>query len=169
VLVEAWVLSHDTTYFERGQAVARKLLGADFWSSSARMFRGQSGGADDVVMTPDRFAWLQQALRETYEALWVPADPLLDRGVLEDRIARANKLYLNGWDDLNADGLVQYPSECLGARLQLAEQAITGEVGTTSNSYDNQSGPDREPDCVPNIAAANVGSVLAGQVHFHAP
>ena len=54
-------------------------------------------------MTPERFGWLQQALRETYEGIWVPGDPLLDRGVLEDRIARVNKLYLNGWDDLNGN------------------------------------------------------------------
>ncbi len=169
VLVEAWFLSKDTAYFARAQAVARRLLGPAFWSDAARMFGGVSGSAEDVVMTPERFAWLQQALRETYEAVWVPGDPLLDRSVLEDRIARANKLYLNGWDDRNRDQLVQAPGECLGARLQMGEQALTGEVGTTSNSYDNQSGPDREPDCVLNIAAAKVGSVLAGQVHFHQP
>ncbi len=169
VLGEAWFLSHDPSYYQRGQVVASRLLGPDFWSNTARMFRGQAGGADEVVMTPDRFAWLQQSLRETYEALWSPGDPLLDRSVLEDRIARTNKLFLNGWDDLNADGLVQYPSECLGARLQMGEQALTGEVGTNNNAYANQSGPDREPDCVENIAAANVGSVLAGQVRFHAP
>jgi hypothetical protein len=168
ILVEAWFLSHDTSYFARAQAVARKLLAA-FWSDTALMFRGQAGGADDVVMTPDKFAWLQQALRETYESVWVPGDPQLDRSVLEYRIARVNKLYLNGWDDWNGDQLVQAPDECLDARMQLGEQALTGEVGTASNSYDNQSGPDREPDCVLNIAAANVGSVLAAQVHFHAP
>jgi hypothetical protein len=169
VLVEAWFLSHDMTFYARAQAVASALLGPAFWSANARMFRGQSGGADDVVMTPDRFAWLQQALRETYEALWIPGDPLLDRSVLEDRMGRANKLYLNGWDDTNGDGLVNAPGECLDARLQMGEQALTGEVGTPNNSFDNNSGPDREPDCVPNIASANVGSVLAGQVHFHAP
>jgi hypothetical protein len=167
VLVEAWFLSHDTSYFTQAQAVARKLL-ADFWSDTALMFRGQAGGADDVVMTPDRFAWLQQALRETYESVWVPGDPLLDRSTLEDRIARVNKLYLNGWDDLNGDQVVQAPDECLDARMQLGEQALTGEVGSTSNGF-VISLPDREPDCVLNISAAKVGSVLAAQVHFHAP
>jgi hypothetical protein len=169
VLVEAWFLTNDMTYYARAQAVARQLLGPAFWSDTARMFRGVSGGADDVVMTPDRFAWLQQALRETYEGVWKPGDPLLDRGVLETRIARTNKLFLNGWDDRNGDQQVQAATECLAGRLQLGEQALTGEVGTASNSYDNQSGPDREPDCVRNIAAENVGSVLAGQVHFHQP
>ncbi|HEY6462747.1 MAG TPA: hypothetical protein VIY73_21405, partial [Polyangiaceae bacterium] len=63
VLVEAWFLTQDTSYRDRAQAVARVLL-TTFWSDPARMFRGQAGGADDVMMTPERFAWLQQALRE---------------------------------------------------------------------------------------------------------
>jgi hypothetical protein len=174
VLVEQWFLSRDPKYQTRAQAVARRLLSA-FWSDSARMFRATDGGADDIVMTPERFGWLQQALREIYEALWVAGDSLLDRDVLEDRIARINKLYLNGWDDLNGDQTVQKGTECLAGRLQLGEQALTGELGMSSNAYQGSSGPDRDDDCVPNIAYANVkgdagvGSVLAGQVHFHAP
>ncbi len=172
VLGEAWFLSGDTPagakYQNRARAVARKLLTA-FWSDPARMFRATAGGPDDVVMTPERFAWLQQALRESYEALWVPGDPLLDRSVLEDRIARVNKLYLNGWDDLNGDGLVDTNTECLAGRLQLGEQALTGEAGSIVNGYVGAPAPDRDSDCVLNISFAKVGSVLAGQVHFHAP
>jgi hypothetical protein len=167
ILTEAWFLTHDKTYLLRGQAVARKLL-TDFWSEPALMFRGVLGGADDVVMTAERFAWLLLALRETYEALWVPTDPLLDRSALETRIARVNKLYLNGWDDLNGNQKVDYPQECVGAHLQLAEQTLTGELGTQDNGFPMSSPADREPDCVPNVSAAKVGSVL-GQVHFHSP
>jgi hypothetical protein len=133
------------------------------------MFRGLAGGADDVVMTPERFGWLQQALRETYEALWIQGDSLLDRPMLEDRIARVNKLYLNGWDDLNGDQLVDKPTECLDARLQLGEQALTGEIASNSNSFPQLAGEDRESDCVRNIAFSNTASVLAGEVHFHSP
>jgi hypothetical protein len=167
-LGEAWFLTKDTAYLDAGRAAARALLTA-FWSDTARMFRAQAGGADDVVMTPERFAWLQQALRETYEALWIAGDPLLDRGVLEDRVARVNTLYLNGWDDLNGDQMVDTSTECLAARMQLGEQALTGEIGTMSNGLLQMSVPDRDNDCVINIAAAKVASVLAGQVHFHAP
>ena len=169
VLVEAGFLNPgDTSYADRARAVARTLLTA-FWSAPARMFRGQAGGADDVVITPERFAWLQQALRETYEAIWVPGDPLLDRAVLEDRIARVNKLYLNGWDDLNGDQKVDKPTECLAARLQLGEQALTGEVATNNNGFPILQGPDAEKDCVLNVAYTNTASVLAGEVHFHSP
>jgi hypothetical protein len=172
VLGEAWFLSGETAagakYQERARAVARKLLTA-FWSDTARMFRATAGGADDVVMTAERFGWLQQALRETYEGLWVPGDPLLDRTVLEGRVARTNKLYLNGWDDLDGNQMVDKNTECLGARLQLGEQVLTGELGLNDNGYIGSTGDDRDSDCVLNISAAKVGAVLAGQVHFHAP
>jgi hypothetical protein len=171
VLTEAWFLAGETAgakYQDRARAIARKLLTA-FWSDPALMFRGTLGGADDVVMTPERFGWLQQALRETYEGLWVPGDPVLDRGFLEPRVARVNKLYLNGWDDLNGDQLVDQPGECLAGRLQMAEQALTGELGMASNGYIGSSTGDRDSDCVPNVSQAKVASLLAGQVHFHAP
>jgi hypothetical protein len=167
VLVEAWFLSQDTKYRDRGRAVATKLFTA-FWSDPARMFRGVSGGADDVVMTPERFGWLQQALREIYEGIWVPGDPYLDRAALEATIARVNKLYLNGWDDLNGNQAVDKPTECLDARMQLGEQALTGEVATVSNGNDVTSGEDRENDCVLNVAFTGKAAVL-GTVHFHAP
>jgi hypothetical protein len=168
VLVEAWFLTQDTSYRDRARAVARTLLTA-FWSEPALMFRSQVGGADDVVMTPERFAWLQQALREIYEGIWVPGDPLLDRGVLEGTIARVNKLYLNGWDDLNGNQTPDLPQECLAARMQMGEQALTGEIGVETNGVPEPSEPDHDRDCVHNIADVKVGSLLASQVHFHAP
>ena len=172
VLVEAWFLTQGQAqadaFRSRAQSVARVLL-TSFWSDPARMFREQAGGPDDIVMTPERFGWLEQALREIYEAIWVPGDPLLDRSVLEDRFVRVNKLYLNGWDDLNGDLHVDKPGECLDARMQLGEQALTGEVATNNNGFPVLSGPDREADCVQNIAYTNTASVLAGEVHFHSP
>jgi hypothetical protein len=36
----------------------------------------------------------------------------------------------------------------MDARLHRGEQALTGEVGTTSNGVDNSAGADREGDCV---------------------
>jgi hypothetical protein len=166
-LVEAWFLSQVPKYRDRARAVATKLFTA-FWSEPARMFRGVAGGADDVVMTAERFAWLQQALRETYEGIWVPGDPNLDRPALETTIARVNKLYLNGWDDVNGNQTVEKPGECLDARMQLGEQALTGEVAAVSNGNLVTSGEDRESDCVLNISYVGKASVL-GTVHFHAP
>jgi hypothetical protein len=164
-LTEAFLVTNDTTFRDRARLVAAKLLSA-FYSQPARLFRGAAGGADDVVMTPERFAWLQSALRETYKVLDVAGDPLLSRSALEGRIARVNKLFLNGWDDVNGDAKVDKKTECLTGRLQQGEQALTGELGLDLFGLPTI---DRDSDCVLEIDGAKTGSLLAGQVHFHAP
>ena len=42
-------------------------------------------------------------------------------------------------------------------------------IGVVNNGVIQPSEPDHDSDCVLNIATAKVGSVLASQVHFHAP
>ncbi len=164
-LTEAFLLTGDPTFQARAQAVVRKLDTA-FYSAPARMYRGLLGGADDVMMNPELFGWLQSSLRETYKVLYVPGDASLDRNVLQDRITRVNKLFLNGWDDLNGDQHIDYPSECLTARMQQAEQLLTGELGRDPMGHPTG---DRDSDCVPELAHAQVGSLMANQVHFHSP
>jgi hypothetical protein len=164
-LVEAFLVTGDVTFRDRARAVASHLE-AGFYSRSARMYRGVEGGKDEVHMTPERFGWLQSALRETHKVLHVDGDRALGRDVLEDRIARINKLFLNGWDDLNGDEHVDRATECLGARLQLAEQALTGELGIDDFG---KTTTDRDADCVPEITSNQTGAVLAADVWFHAP
>jgi hypothetical protein len=127
------------------------------------MYRGVANGADNVMMVPQMFAWLQSSLRETYKTIFVPGDPALDRNVLQDRIARVNKLYLNGWDDLNGDQIIQYPEECLAGRMQQGEQALTGELGRNT---EGQITGDRDSDCVLNISFAKTASTLSSQTYF---
>jgi hypothetical protein len=164
-LTEGFLLSGDETFRDRARAVIKRLE-KDFYSAPARMYREQAGGPDQVHMTPERFAWLQSALRETYKVLSVVGDPVLDRPVLEDRIERAIKLFLNGWDDLDGDQAVQKPQECLAGRLQMAEQALTGELGHDGLG---RPAPDRDSDCVIESAHAKSASALAGEVLFHSP
>jgi hypothetical protein len=135
------------------------------------MFRGVEGGKDEVHMSAERFAWLQSSLRETHKVLYVQDDATLGRAALEDKIARVNKLYLNGWDDLNGDQHVDQggdagTNECLTGRLQLAEQSLTGELGRDDFG---RSVPDRDHDCVIELSHAGNASVLAGDVFFHSP
>jgi len=183
-LTEAFLVTGDATFRDRARAVARQLE-ASFYVPAARMYRGVAGGAVSIDVTADRWAWLESALRETYKVLSIPGDPVLGRDVLEDRIARALKLFLNGWDDLDGDGQVLNtpkdpnvdpdagdagadagPTECLAGRLQLAEQSLTGELGRDDNAIPTA---DRDNDCVLEIDDAKVGSVLAGGVRFHSP
>ena len=68
-----------------------------------------------------------------------------------------NKLIANGWDDANGDNKVQYPAECTGAGLQMAERALTGELSHKGES-------DRDSDCVQEISVAKLPSALAAQI-----
>lgn len=163
-LTEAFLLTGDESFRTRARAVSRHLQDG-FYSAAARMYRGREGGNDEVHMTPQRFGWLQSALRETHKTLFVPGDAALDRSVLEDRIARVNKLFMNGWDDLNGDQKVDVKTECLGARLQSAEQSLTGDLGHIDGTPLPVS--DRDKDCVPVLSSAKKLSVFAGDVYFH--
>jgi hypothetical protein len=156
-------MTGDESYRDRARAVIGKLE-ADFYSAAARMYREQAKGPDQIHMGSERFAWLQSALRETYKTLYVSGDPVLDRSVLEDRIARVNKLYLNGWDDLNGNKTVDAPQECLKGRLQMGEQALTGELGRDGLGRPTA---DRDGDCVLELAHATQASVQASDVFFH--
>jgi hypothetical protein len=164
-LTETFLVTSDTTFLDRARAVATKLETA-FYSAPAAMFIGVLGGPVDVTMTPEIWGWLESALRETDKTLHVEGDPSLGRPVLEVRIARALKLYLNGWDDLNGDQNVDTKTECLGGRMQQGEQALTGELGLDDFGLPAS---DRDQDCVLEVPAAQLGSVLASQVHFHSP
>ncbi|HTQ41954.1 MAG TPA: hypothetical protein VMI75_04285 [Polyangiaceae bacterium] len=162
-LTEAFLMTGDETYRAKARAVIEKL-DADFYSVPARMYREQAKGPDQIHMGSERFGWLESALRETYKTLYVAGDPVLDRSVLEDRIARVIKLYLNGWDDLNGNKAVDAPEECLKGRLQMGEQALTGELGRDGLGRPT---PDRDGDCVLELAHAGQASVQASDVFFH--
>ena len=114
--------------------------------------------------------------------------------LLQSRISRLIKLVLNGWDDLNGDGHVDYKTECITlgpvpgfgmgivtvgrGGLQMAERSLSGELGSQCDSIDPavcvDAGfgpkrlytPDRENDCVPEISAAQLPSALANQITF---
>ena len=161
-LLEGFLATGDTTFVDRARACYKKLEGA-FYVADARFWRGVAGGPDTVSMTPERFAFLQSAIREVHKIANVPGDPTLAKATLEDRIARANKLFLNGWDDANGDRKVQKSTECLAGRLQLGEQALTGEYG--KNAAGDLVG-DRDDDCVLNISWSKQASLLSSQVDY---
>jgi hypothetical protein len=142
-----------------------------FFSQPALMFREIEGGPDQVHMTPELFGWLESALRETDKTLYVDGDPVLGRPALEPVIARVIKLYADGWDDINGNQEVDHgdggaPQECLAARLQQAEQSLTGELGRDAFGLPT---PDRDSDCVTELGHAMSLSVFAGDVLFHSP
>jgi hypothetical protein len=106
------------------------------------------------------FGALQGALRQYWKLVGNrPGNERIAAELLE-RVQRTNKLIANGWDDANGDNIVQYPDECTGAGLQMAERALTGELSHAADQGD------RDHDCVPEISQAKLPSALAAQVVF---
>jgi hypothetical protein len=176
-LFAAYLATGDARYHDRAIAVYERL-DATFYDATAHIYGASAAPVDEVEFTPLRFALLQSTLRDMYELVATrPGGESLEP-VLEDRIARLDKLVLNGWDDRDGDRQVNWPAECVNVDgnglprggLQMAERALTGELGI----YEEQLVPgktptytsDRESDCVPEIDDAQLPAALADSVTF---
>ncbi|HEY7955693.1 MAG TPA: hypothetical protein VII38_10380, partial [Polyangia bacterium] len=156
-LLEAYLTTSDDKY-----RVAAMRIYADlstrFWMDDVRAYRTVAGVSDNIVWTPAAYGALTGALRQYWKL--VASRPGQERAASEllERWKRTFKLVVNGWDDANADDKVQYPSECTGAGLQMAERALTGELSRPAD------GPDRDHDCVKEISYAQLPAALAAQI-----
>jgi hypothetical protein len=149
-----------------------------FYDASARVYTATPGPATDVEYTPVRFALLQSAMRDVYELVAARPGGESIAPMLESRLARLNKLVLNGWDDRNENRLVEWPDECVNVvsslprgGLQMAERTLTGESGSLEEQIGLGSKrtvtSDREQDCVPEIDDAHLPSALASKITLH--
>jgi hypothetical protein len=180
-LLEGYLCTGAIRFRDRALAVFERLEGA-FYDPSARVYRPVAGDrSSTITFTPRRFGLLQASLRDTYELIAaLPGNDAL-ASLISERVARLNKLVLNGWDDRNEDQQVDWPSECaqLGTgpdgqplgrgALQMAERVLTGESGSTTDAFDAGTRvitTDREHDCVPEISAVGLPSALARSVTF---
>ena len=175
-LYQAFLATGDTRYRERAVAVYERVE-ATFWDPVVRLYRPVAGDTSSTITyTPVRFAMAQAMLRDTYE-LVASQDAQTDLATqVLDRVARLNKLVLDGWDDRNGNQLVDWPEECVNVvdglprgGLQMGERTLSGETGSVGDTFD--AGPrvvatDREPDCVPEISAAGLPSALADSITF---
>jgi hypothetical protein len=181
-LLQAFLATGDTKYRDRALAVFERV-DATFWDPVARIYRPVAGDtSNSVVFTPVHFALIQAMLRDTYEL--IAADD--GRGTLAtlilSRVARLNKVVLDGWDDRNDNQLVDYPEECVGqpvagasdpgggashGGLQMAERTLTGETGSVTDTFDAGArviAKDRQPNCVPEISVAHLPAALADSI-----
>ncbi|HTR55406.1 MAG TPA: hypothetical protein VMJ10_32225 [Kofleriaceae bacterium] len=172
-LFAAYLATGDTRYRDRALAVFDRMQ-ATFYDDAARVYSATPAPVDSVQYTPLRFALLQSALRDVYELVATrPGGDALEP-ILEERIARLDKLVLNGWDDRNRDKHVDWPGECMNVvaglprgGLQMAERTLSGELGRMNYSGSGSAGPpttDREQDCVPAIDAAQLPAALADSI-----
>jgi hypothetical protein len=169
-LFAAYLATGDVKYRTRAIAVYDRLE-ATFYQADARIYT-ETAGAQAVQYTPLRFALLQSTLRDMYELVAALPGGESRELVLEDRLARLNKLVLNGWDDRNSDQQVFDP-ECIQydgihfprGGLQMAERALTGELGRATD--EGPTGPpsvDRDTDCVPEVDDAQLPAALADSI-----
>ncbi len=162
-LFAAYLATGDTRYRTRAIAVFDRM-DAVFFARDARIYT-LTRGAKSVEYTPLRFALVQSALRDMYELVAHRPGNEARIPLLEDRIARVNKLVLDGWDDRNQNRIVEYPDECVrvsngapSGGLQAAERTLSGETGGSS---------DRDHDCVPEIDDAHLPAGLVDSITFH--
>jgi hypothetical protein len=183
-LLVAYLATGQTQYRDRAAAVYSRLESA-FYDPTARVYRTRAGDrSNTLVYTPRRFGLLQGALRDTYELIAVLPGNATMASTTQDRVARLNKLVLNGWDDRDEDGQIEWPQECASVSpgpdgqplgrggLQMAERVLSGESGSLADTPDvGDSGArvvttDREHDCVPEVSAAGVPAALANSITF---
>ncbi len=176
-LFATYLATGDTRYRDRAIAVFDRIE-KTFYDADARIYSVTTSPAPviDVEFTPLRFALLQSALRDIYELVATrPGGEALELE-LEQRIARLDKLVLNGWDDRDRNQRVYTAQECVESSvdqvahggLQMAERTLTGETGRTGDEGVN--GPhtrDRDEDCVPEVDDAHLPAALADSVTFH--
>jgi hypothetical protein len=176
-LLLAYLSSGNTKFRDRAVAVFERVE-STFWDTAARLYRTVAGDTSaTVTYTPVRFGLVQAMLRDIYELVAAKdGQDALSARVL-DRVGRMNKLVLNGWDDRNGNQTVDYPQECVQVTaglprggLQMAERTLTGETGSTTDTFDAGSrfaATDRVQDCVPEISAAGLPAALADSITFH--
>ena len=177
-LFAGYLATGDVSYETRARAVYARLESV-FYDAGARVYAATPAPVASVEYTPLRFALLQSALRDMYELVASrPGGEALEP-VLEARVARLDKLVLNGWDDRNQNQFVDWPDECVDMNtqtnvprggLQMAERTLTGETGSLEEQLTagqkRTATSDREQDCVPEIDDAHLPSALADSVTF---
>ena len=191
-LIAAYLATNDNTYLARAE-LAFNRMDSVFYSLPGLIYTA-TAGASSVDYTPLRFAVLEAALRDMYQIVGAQPGNAALGAKLQNRIARLIKLVLNGWDNISGTGnSAAYPTECINqgalpgfgmglpfprGGLQMAERALSGELGSACDSLSSAacidagySGTrsyvlDRDFDCVPEISAAQLPSALANQVTF---
>jgi hypothetical protein len=167
-LLEAYLATSNADYRSRAQAAYAKLE-ESFYVKDLRLYRPRIGEDTTFSFTPARFGVLTGALRTMYVLVAARPGQEALRTELEARIGRLNKLVLNGWDDRNSDGKVDWPGECLRVEaalprggLQMAERALTGELGSEMSALTS----DRDRDCVPEIDDVRLPASLASEIRI---
>lgn len=173
-LLESYLATGDAQYRERARLVWSKLESL-FYLENEQLFLGSTDHSDSdeaLLWTPVRWGQFTSTLRELYKLVAnTPGEqPFAER--LLKQWTRMSKLLLNGWDDSNNNNVLEYPQECINVvnglprgGLQMAERALTGELGMNGD----QPTSDRDHDCVPEIDDVFLPASLAASIRLQLP
>jgi hypothetical protein len=156
-LLEAYLATSQQKYRDIATVVYADLQ-QRFWMSDVLCYRTTAGVDDLMQYTPIRFGLLEAALRQYYKLVAsAPGHEAEGTQLLQD-LKRSFKLVVNGWNDRNLDDQIQYPTECIGAGLQMGERALTGEFGYAASDGD------RDEDCVKEISRVQLPAALGSEL-----
>jgi hypothetical protein len=152
-LLDAYLATGNEAYRQRAMQVYQDL-GQRFWIPDVMAFRTTAGIDSPMQYTPARMGMLTGALRQYYKLVASVPARAAEGAELLQRLKRSHKLVLNGWNDLNQDDSIQYPQECLPARLEMGERYLTGELGHTVDNGD------RDADCIRELSVPRQAGVF---------
>ncbi|HUB08995.1 MAG TPA: hypothetical protein VMB50_18445 [Myxococcales bacterium] len=156
-LLDAYLATSDNKYRELATVVYADLQ-QRFWMNDVRCFETTAGVTDLMQYTPLRFGFLTGALRQYYKLVASSPAQQGQGAQLLAELVRSYKLVLNGWDDRNEDDVVQYPDECLATGMEMAERALTGELGHPQDEGD------RDHDCVKELSYRGLPAALGAEL-----
>jgi hypothetical protein len=158
-LLDAYLATSDTSYRQVATAVYADLV-QRFWVADLKLFETTAGNATTFEYSPLRFGIWSGALRQYYKLVASQPGREAEAMDLLAKFTRMHKLILNGWDDVNADLMVDWPAECIGAGLEMGERALTGEFAKPSDMGD------RDQDCVREISAVGLPAALGADLEI---
>ena len=129
-----------------------------FWMTDILCFRTTAGVDSPMQFTPLRFGLLTAALRQYYELVASNPGQQAQGAALLAEIKRSYKLIVNGWNDRNQDDVIQYPQECTTTGMEMAERALTGELGHPGDDGD------RDHDCIFELSYRSLPAALGAEL-----
>jgi hypothetical protein len=156
-LIEAYLATSNDVYRTLATEVYADLQ-ARFWMTDILCFRTTAGVDSPMQFTPIRFGLLSAALRQYYELIASSPGQHSVSAALLAEIKRSYKLVVNGWNDRNQDDEIQYPEECTGAGMEMAERALTGELGHPGDNGD------RDHDCVMELSYRSLPAAMGAEL-----
>lgn len=165
-LLESWLATGEVRFRDRAQRVFARTQ-SRFWDPVQRLFRTSTDVHAPMRWTPVDWQWLTGALREVHKLIASRPGASDEAARVLAQWTRMSKLVLNGWDDSNDNGVVDWPQECVRVEqgvprggLQMAERALTGELGAEGDRPTS----DRDRDCVPEIDDVLLPAALASSM-----